>query len=401
MIQPSTDLPVAILGGGPVGLEAALALAEAGTPFVVYEAGRTAGASVRSWGHVRLFSPWSLDVSPRMRRHLEAAGVTVPDDDTCPTGDELVDQLLAPVAALPEVKPHLRLKTRVVAVGRQGLLKHEEIATTARGERPFRLLLADETGRESVALASVVLDCTGTYGQPNTLGDGGIPAPGEAAAADRLTRHVPDVEADAAAWAGSRILVVGAGYSAQTAVRSLDRLAQKIPDTVILWALRSDGPAPPIDDDPLPERSALARDAGNLAGGVSPHVEMRPGVVVESLAPTDDGAVRVRLRHRDGETEEVLADRVVSLTGYVGDHLLYRQLQVHECYATCGPIKLSAALLGAASGDCLTGGGHGADVLKNPEPGFFILGAKSYGRNSTFLMRTGWEQVDDVMGLLG
>jgi hypothetical protein len=30
----------------------------------------------------------------------------------------------------------------------------------------------------------------------------------------------------------------------------------------------------------------------------------------------------------------------------------------------------------------------------------FILGAKSYGRNATFLMRVGWEQVTEVFALL-
>jgi hypothetical protein len=84
----------------------------------------------------------------------------------------------------------------------------------------------------------------------------------------------------------------------------------------------------------------------------------------------------------------------------VGDHLLFRQLQVHECYATCGPIKLSAALLGAGAADCLAQQSHGAETLTNPEPGFFILGSKSYGRNSTFLMRVGWQQVEEVFSLL-
>ncbi|HEX5757608.1 MAG TPA: flavoprotein, partial [Thermoanaerobaculia bacterium] len=59
-----------------------------------------------------------------------------------------------------------------------------------------------------------------------------------------------------------------------------------------------------------------------------------------------------------------------------------------------------AALLGAAGGDCLSQTSHGVEVLTNPEPGFFILGAKSYGRNNTFLMRAGWEQVAEVFGLL-
>jgi hypothetical protein len=82
-------------------------------------------------------------------------------------------------------------------------------------------------------------------------------------------------------------------------------------------------------------------------------------------------------------------------------HALYRQLQVHECYATTGPMNLAAALLGeAGSGDCLQLAAHGPETLRTPEPGFFILGAKSYGRMSRFLLQAGWRQVDDVFGTL-
>ena len=117
--------------------------------------------------------------------------------------------------------------------------------------------------------------------------------------------------------------------------------------------------------------------------------------------PRDDLRFRFEIVLRNGaDPERIAVDRILSLTGAVGDHGLYRQLQVHECYATCGPIKLSAALLGAGSSDCLAQTTHGADTLTNPEPNFFILGAKSYGRNNTFLMRIGWEQVGEVFGLL-
>ena len=54
-----------------------------------------------------------------------------------------------------------------------------------------------------------------------------------------------------------------------------------------------------------------------------------------------------------------------------------------------------------AGGDCLAQTSHGAETLTNPEPGLFILGSKSYGRNNTFLMRVGWEQVGEVFGLPG
>ena len=91
-----------------------------------------------------------------------------------------------------------------------------------------------------------------------------------------------------------------------------------------------------------------------------------------------------------------MCDHVVALTGYTGDASLYRQLQVHECYATGAPMNLSAALLGSAGGDCLAQPSAGIEALRNPEPHFFILGAKSYGRLNTFLLRTGYQQIDQL-----
>jgi len=386
---------IAILGAGPTGLEAALSAADAGFPFTLYEAAPSVAGNVRSWGHVRLFTPWEMNVSPRMRRHLEAAGREVPNGPECPTGWDLAEKLFEPLASLPEIAPNVRLGTRVLSVGRQGLLKHEEIATAERGRRPFRILLSDETGREWTETADVVIDATGTWDNPNTLGDGGIPAPGERSFAEEIRRDIPDF-AKEPDWEGKTVLLAGAGHSAQTAVRALAGL----PGTRVIWALRNPEPDwGTHDGDPLPERTRLAAEAAALAGGSSPAVEVHRGVAVEEIAKPN-GRFEVVLRNGDG-SETVAVDRILSLTGAVGDHGLYRQLQVHECYATCGPIKLSAALLGAGSSDCLTQTTHGADTLTNPEPGFFILGAKSYGRNNTFLMRIGWEQVGEVFGLLG
>ncbi|HEY0554914.1 MAG TPA: flavoprotein [Thermoanaerobaculia bacterium] len=393
---------IAILGSGPTGLEAALAAAEAGRPFTLYEAAPTVAGNVRAWGHVRLFTPWEMNVSPRMRRHLEAAGREVPDDGECPTGDDLAARLLEPLAALPEIAPNLRLGTRVIGIGREGLLKHEEIATAERGRHPFRLLLADATGenngREWTEGADVVIDATGTWGHPNSLGDGGIPAPGERAFMNDIRRDIPDFVAERAGWAGKTILLAGAGHSAQTAVRALAGLAREAPGTRVIWALRHPNPSwGTHEGDPLPARGELAASATELAGGAAPAVEALRGVVVEEIAKPD--RFEVTLRNGAG-SERIAVDRILALTGSVGDHTLYRQLQVHECYATCGPIKLAAALLGAGNADCLAQTTHGADTLANPEPNFFILGAKSYGRNNTFLMRIGWEQVGEVFGLL-
>jgi hypothetical protein len=341
-----------------------------------------------------------MNVSPRAAQALTAAGREVPAGPSCPTGAEMRARLYEPLAALPAIAPHLALSTRVLAVGRQGLTKEEEIASPERAGRPFRLLVS-QNGRERVETADLVIDATGSYAVPNSLGDGGIPAPGELSLETKIRRRIPDFTREKADWAGRTILLAGGGHSAQTAARDLAALGREAPGTRVIWALRGQGPAlADPDHDPLPERSNLAREAAAIASGSSSAVSVRHGVVVERLERADR-AVAVTLRHAHGALETVTVDRVVSLTGAVGDHTLYRQLQVHECYATCGPMKLSAALLGAGSGDCLSQTSHGAETLKNPEPGFFILGSKSYGRNNTFLLRVGWEQVDEVFSLLG
>ena len=390
---------IAILGAGPIGLEAALAAAECGLAFTLYEADPEVGGHVRRWGHVRTFTPWEMNVSDRAGRALAESELEAPRGPALPIGHELVERLLEPLASLPALAERLRLGARVVAVGRQGLLKHEEIGSDGRARRPFRLLVADRDGEERVELADVVIDCTGTYGNPNRLGDGGIPAAGEAAFEDRIVRSLPDVTREAPEWAGRTILLTGAGHSAQTAARELAAFARGAPGTRVVWAVRSPAPSwGAVAGDPLPERAALNTAARELAGGASGAVELRPGAVTEALAGRGGRMVATL---RNGEVEEVEVDRVLALNGGVGDASLYRQLQVHECYATCGPIKLAAALLGqSGSGDCLAHAGHGPETLVNPEPGFFILGSKSYGRNSQFLLRVGWEQVDQVFSLI-
>jgi NAD(P)-binding Rossmann-like domain len=386
---------IAIVGAGPIGLEAALAAAERGLDFTVYEAAEAVGGYVRRWGHVRTFTPWDMNVSPRARAVL---GEAAPQGSNLPTGAALADRLLEPLAAAAPLIGRVRLGTRLLAVGREGLLKHEAIGSEDRAAQPFRLLLSLPDGREAIEHADAVIDCSGTYGNPNLLGDGGIWALGERALQDRIVRYLPVFEDDPEAWAGRTVLLTGAGHSAQTAVLGLARFASQAADTRVIWAVRN--PAPDwgtVENDPLPERAALNEDADQIARGASPAIELRRGTVTEALAERD-GRIAVSLRN--GGVEEVVVDRILALNGGVGDASIYRQLQVHECYATCGPMKLAAALLADSGGDCLQQASHGPETLANPEPGFFILGAKSYGRNSQFLLSIGWRQVDDVFASL-
>ncbi|WBB61804.1 hypothetical protein O7599_04415 [Streptomyces sp. WMMC500] len=381
---------VAVLGAGPVGLDAALAATDAGLSVTVYEAGAAVGAHVRAWGHVRLFTPWRLNASARMRTHLAGAGRDLPEDAAYPTGTELADHLLGPLAGLPALAGRVRLGHRVAAVARASLLKHEHIGSSTRAAAPFRLLVDGPDG-EYEDHAGLVLDCTGTYATPNSLGDGGIAARGERALAHRITRTLPPLTAEPDRWAGT-VLLVGAGKSAQTAARGLAEL----PGTRLEWLVRSPDPDwGEVPDDSLPERQRLVDVSRDLAAGGHERVTVRTGARVTALAPDAGGRVRAAVSTATGP-HEIVADHVVALTGYAADSALYRQLQVHECYATGAPMNVSAALLGSAGGDCLAQPAVGLETLRNPEPGFYILGAKSYGRLNTFLLRGGYAQVDEV-----
>ena len=378
---------IAVLGAGPTGLEAALAAAERGWDVTVYEAAARVAGSVREWGHVRLFTPWVMNLSPRVRAVLDE----VPAGDGPPTGHELADVLERAAATLGD---RVRLSTRVDAVAREGMLKSEEIGSERRARTPFRLLLTDPDGGEQVASADVVLDCTGSWANPAPLGDGGIPAPGERAFEQRIVRHLPDVLGARDRWAGRDVLLVGAGNSAQTVARDLAEVGARV-----TWAVRSPTPAwGAVADDPLPDRRALVESSRRLAAGQA-GVRLVAGVVVDSLADRGDRIVVV-LRGRDGGRREVVVDEVVAMTGSAPDASLYRQLQVHECYATEGPMALAASLMDSGAADCLAQPALGVDALRNPEPRFFVLGIKSYGRNPTFLLRVGWEQVAEVFAAL-
>src|SRR5215203_5505358 len=117
------DLPVAVIGAGPVGLAAASHLIERGLPVKVYEAGETAAAHVRDWGHVRLFSPWQFNTDAAARRILREEGWQEPPGDVLPTGHDLYDAYLKPLAETDAIKPVLEMRAPVRAVSRRGLDK--------------------------------------------------------------------------------------------------------------------------------------------------------------------------------------------------------------------------------------------------------------------------------------
>jgi thioredoxin reductase len=393
----------AILGAGPIGLEAALQAATLNLPFVVYERGKI-GENLRQWGHVRLFSPFGVNSSALGRERLcaDRSQHALPGDADILTGRAHVEAYLDPLGQSPLLREHIRTETAVVQVGRRGFLKEENLGEARRGQQPF-LLLVRSNKTETIEEADIVLDCTGTYGQPRSLGDGGIPAPGETAARPHIVWGLEDVLGERRGfYADKTTLVVGGGYSAAATVCNLARLAEKHPATWVVWLARGGGTQPikRFANDPLRERDQLAVRANMLATRGDGNVEFHGQTVVTAIdcAGADKG-FKVRTLSA-GKTRTWEADRLVANTGYSPDNTLYRELQVQESCASLGPMNLASALLKQAGSDCLTVAPLEAAALRCPEPNFFILGSKSYGRYSNFLLRTGLEQVREVFVLI-
>ncbi|MCS7047086.1 MAG: NAD(P)-binding domain-containing protein [Gemmataceae bacterium] len=390
---------LAILGGGPIGLEAGLYAKKLDLPFTIFERGRV-GEHLWRWGHVRMFSPFGMNSTPLGRAVVERskAVATLPAEDALLTGREHIAAYLGPLAET--LQSNIQTETVVLKVSRRGLLKTDSAAD--RGKRPFRLLVRDKN-KERIEEADIVLDCTGTYAQHRWLGDGGIPAVGELQAEPHIAYGLEDILGERKAhYANKTTLVVGTGYSAATTVCNLAQLA---PDNQATWAIwlgrdPSSTPLPRIANDPLRERDRLAVRANNLATRDDDNVEYHGGYVVEAvefLGP--DKGFRVAARSAD-KVRVWEVDRVIGNVGYTPDTNLYRELQVHESYTTLGPMNLASALAAQRRRDGLPPTCRDAETLRNPEPNFYILGAKSYGRNSNFLLRVGFEQIRDVFALI-
>ena len=398
---------LAVIGGGPIGIEAALYGARLGYRVSLYEAAEV-GAHMLSWGHVRMFSPWWMNISSIGVGALQAEGWRPPDADKCPTGRDFVRQYLRPLAESMAPRIGLHTGVRVEAIGRDDHLKGDAIREESRRRAPFRLLL-DRKGEERVSYVERVIDASGVYGQHNWLGSSGIPAAGERAASERIAYYMEDYGgADRSKYAGARVVVIGGGYSAATAVCALARLAKAEPGTTIDWIVRSRRrpPVPVFPDDPLPLRNQLAQEANHIAEGVHPAVTFREGYAVSEVRMRG-GELRVLLQPSvSGEGGRALTagdplrvDRVVALVGYRPDLELGRELQLHTCWASEGPMNLAATMLGSAGGDCLVQSSPGPEALAMPEEGYLWLGHKSYGRNSSFLLRIGHAQIRDAFRL--
>ncbi len=386
-----TPAKVAVLGAGPIGLEAALYARFLGYDVVIFEQGEVA-EHVCQWGYIRMFAPFGRCRSPLGLAAIEAQDENYrpPADDDLLTGREWTERYLLPLSQTDLLADHLRTQTTVLAVGKEEMLKGDMPGHEDRGDWSFRILVRDADGSEHVELADAVLDCTGVFGQSNWLGEGGVPAVGERALRERIEYRLPDILGkDREHYAGRHTLLIGAGHSAATNAVALASLLEQVPGTRLTWITRREGPAGatgPLAEneaDPLLERAKLVRAANSLVGE-SKAVTCLPATVVHRIATTQSGGFEVGLAGRHAGTLQV--NEIIANVGFRPDTSLFTELQIRECSATQGFLNPDAS---------------GPERLMQPEANYYILGAKSFGRRSGFQFAEGLTQIRDAFTIIG
>ncbi|MFJ7557884.1 FAD-dependent oxidoreductase [Bacillus thuringiensis] len=395
-MQRLKQLPIAIIGGGPVGLAAAAHLAKQGESFVLLEAGDKIGSNILTWGHVRLFSPWQYNIDKAALALLEQHDWGSPDIKALPTGKEIVEQYLQPLANLPEIKPFIHLNTKVLSIGRKDT---DKMKTANREKMPFMIYTEKEDVLQ-VYEARAVIDASGTWGNPNPVNSNGIWLKEEQSLKKHIFYGIPDILGkQQKRYANKRVAVVGSGHSAINALLELAKLKESFPETTIVWIMRKQRVEEAYggeEKDALEARGALGSKIHQLVD--EGQVEVFTPYKIQYVVGTKKGMDIVGHQEEQGIQINDVHEMVVN-TGNRPNLSMISEIRTSIDSAT-ESVEALAPLIDPNLHSCGTVRPHGEKELRQPEKDFYIVGAKSYGRAPTFLMATGYEQVRSIVAYL-
>lgn len=385
-------IDLVIVGAGPIGIEAALYAQHLGFTVCVLDKAPTGRTAMHACAQATMFSPWYYNYSPLGIDLLRTHGGFEAPADFERWGDYLTRYVerIARLAALD-----IRHGTRVVGIGR-AIIGRSDLIGANRRTFPFRLLLEGPDGQEDVLLAERVIDASGVRDAPLWVGEGRLPAINERALRQRILHGACDLAARVDDAIGKTWLVIGDGFEAAMAVMLIRGLLDADPQGRLVF-IDEQGRQPWIKNlknDLFPRRVDFLKQANAFLDSGHPHVEVHAETTIRRLDVEGTG-LRVGL-HGPRGNYSLRADHLVGATGFTADDTLWRELQIHQCYGTGAPMNTAGAMYDDILDFRYTPHAMGCDSLRNPEPGFYVLGSKSYGRNPGFSLHVGLGQVVGV-----
>lgn len=317
--RQSEPARVAIIGAGPLGIEAAHYGLRAGFSVRLFEQSAQIAPAIRQWEHLSLFTPWGSNRTPLGESILAEAQLSLPNPAVYHTGGDLIGLYLEPLAA---ALPHgvLHTDTRVVGVTRAYTFRDELAGDPkSRAERRFRILTRrGGTGEERYWSADYILDCTGGGRAPAWIGGGGLPAIGELGCYNRFFHYTPDIHGrDRIHFLGKTTLLVGDGPSAASSALALAELHDVHADTAFAWAAASSAEMPfcPVPGDPLLRRDLLFKKANLLIKKGAPGMRFLPCTQIEAIRYLIDQEKFYVTLQVGSQTRRIVFDSVIANVG--------------------------------------------------------------------------------------
>ncbi|MCE3227148.1 MAG: hypothetical protein K0S32_1699 [Bacteroidetes bacterium] len=395
-MNTKNNLPVAVIGAGPVGMAAAAHLVKRNIPFVLFEAGESVGSSILLWEHIKVFSTWKYNIDKAAKELLQTTGWKNPVEDLVHTGREFVDLYLKPLSELPQLKNFIYTQSKVISIGRKNM---DKMKTKNREHVPFVLRVKQHNSIITFE-ARAIIDATGTWLTPNPVGSDGNYAIGELEHADNIFYGIPDIlNKHKLRFANKKVAVIGGGHSAINTILELEKIKDEFPGTEINWILRKQKMSDVYggqENDALEARGALGIKIEQLVN--DDKINVYTPFQIEEIRK-----VKNSLSLLGWQNEKFAAipeiDEIISNTGSRPDFSFLREIRLGINTAIESSEDI-AELIDPNIHSCGTVRPHGELELQHPEKDFYIVGSKSYGRAPTFLMATGYEQVRSVVAAL-
>ncbi|MBN8642825.1 MAG: NAD(P)-binding domain-containing protein [Flavobacteriales bacterium] len=390
------NLPVVVIGAGPVGMAAVAHLTKRNIPFLLFEAGNSVGSSILSWEHIRVFSPWKYNIDKVAKELLKKTNWAEPNENEIHTGGEFVEFYLKPLAELPQLKEFIFTNSSVISVGKKGL---DKMKTNNRENTPF-VIQVQQGNVVNTFETKAIIDASGTWFTPNPIGSGGSFAVGEIENSDRIFYGIPDVLLKhKMRFANKNVAVIGGGHSAINTILELEKIKEEFPKTEINWILRKQNISDVYggkEEDTLEARGALGIKIETLVNDDKVNV-YTPFQIQEVLKSNNKLSLIGKQNNKLAQIPNI--DEIIANTGSRPDFSFLREVRL-SISNSVESVETLAELIDPNIHSCGTVRAHGELELQHPDKNFYIVGSKSYGRAPTFLMATGYEQIRSIVAAL-
>ncbi len=400
MTVVETPAEIAVLGAGPIGLEAALYARFLGYQVRIFERGVVADNVLR-WGHLRMISPFGLNCSRLGLAALIAQNPgfhTQPDAESM-TAERWVKHYLQPLATTDLLADSLITGATVTHVTRE-VDNDSPPDDDSEGTSRLTVGLQDQSG-SSEHTADVVIDTTGVLETPRGCGRAGAPADGEAALGDRLLYGWPDFQGrDLGRFAGRHTLLVGNGCSAFINLLGLLDLARQEPNTRVTWIAPAGVEERPDDEVPVGE---AARHRNRNRDLVRRRLRQEPSgferIMSAGVESIEVVGGQFEVRPMGGAHAVRRFDHVLINTGFRAGGSLCRVCELSSKSLAEDAASTRTAAPFAPTPRIAPAEMRGRNLI-GAVPNLYVLGAKSCGGHPEYLYRSGLGQIRDLFAMI-